>query len=357
MTAIKEWINPAWGTHRTVPPMEAGLRPNNRLDAAREMLPAGGPSPDAVVVIGRRLLFSSGSAVHEVRGAEVVTLAEVDGPVTALAVLGHSVLAAVEGVGLVVINTDGRVREHVSDPSVRSCVTDLAVNADGRVLASVGSSRHSADQWADSLLLDDRSGSIVLVADGRATVTATGLPWPAGLAWDGEDVLVSLSLTHSLERRSGSALGRPGATVVRNLPVHPGRIAAVEDGWWIAAPYARNRCTELILDEPDFCAEMMATIERRQWFVPRLGPTNPWTDPLQIGQIRVLGVVKPWAPPRSYGLIFKLHRSGRVVESAHSRVDGVRHGVTGVAVLGDSIVAAARGAENLYQMAPTEASR
>ena len=66
--------------------------------------------------------------------------------------------------------------------------------------------------------------------------------------------------------------------------------------------------------------------------------------------LRVLGVVKSWAPARSCGLVFRMDRTGRVVESAHARVDSNRHGVTGVAARGGQVIAAARGHRNLLKL-------
>src|SRR6185437_5060130 len=37
--------------------------------------------------------------------------------------------------------------------------------------------------------------------------------------------------------------------------------------------------------------------------------------------------VKPWAPPRSYGLVIRLNESGVPLYAIHSRVDGVNHGI------------------------------
>ena len=48
---------------------------------------------------------------------------------------------------------------------------------------------------------------------------------------------------------------------------------------------------------------------------------------MQGAHLKTMGVVKPWAPPRSYGLVIRLDASGAPLYSLHSRVDGVNHGV------------------------------
>lgn len=71
-----------------------------------------------------------------------------------------------------------------------------------------------------------------------------------------------------------------------NLPVYPGRIASAGTDFWIAAPYVRNRVTEMLLDEPQLVSEMTTSINQDEWFVPRLRPVSPYTDTMQMGQLR-----------------------------------------------------------------------
>jgi hypothetical protein len=157
---------------------------------------------------------------------------------------------------------------------------------------------------------------------------------------------VAFSHAHRIERRETAALGR-GRVVLERMAFYPGRIRAGGGGWWVAVPFLRNRATELILSEPDMRDDMVASVDEGQWLVPSLRRENIYLDPLQMGQLRVLGVLKPWAPPRSYGLVFLLGTDGRVVESQHSRVDGQRHGITGVAEGGGRVVVAGKGCRTL----------
>ncbi|MFF0488722.1 hypothetical protein ACFYTQ_06835 [Nocardia sp. NPDC004068] len=359
LATLAEWINPAWGRHRTVPPMDAGLRPNLRLDEAAELLPTGAHEPDDVVVTDSgTVLFGSGNAVWSWRDGAVRAVAELPGPAGALALRDGTVLVAVDGAGLLAVNDAGRVTEVCADAAVASCVTDLAVLADGSVLATVGSREHGVPEWSRALVLGDRSGAIVRVEGTRARVEAEGLGWPSGIETaSATEVLVSLSFDHRIETRALAALARPGRAIARNLPVYPGRLAAAGDGWWVAAPYIRNRVTEMLLDEPAVIAEMVARVDPEDWFVPRLRCTNPYTDTMQMGQLRVLGEVKPWAPARSCGLVLRLDGAGRVAESAHARVDSPRHGVTGVAAADGRILAAAKGFGNLLQLPAEEGTR
>jgi hypothetical protein len=349
ISALKEWLNPDWARHRAVPPFEAGLRPNRRLDEGMALLPDAEFEPDDVLIRDNgEVVFSSGDSIFTLTDGVVTHLVTLGGQVGSLLVAEDRLVAAVEGVGLVTVDASGVAADLCTDAELAACVTDLALLPDGVVLATIGS--REVPDWSAALVADDRSGRIVRVDGSRAEVVAEGLGWPSGIenVCDGE-VLVSLGFDHRIERRGVAALGKPGTAVGPNLPVYPGRIAATTDGWWVAAPYARNRFTELLLDEPELLREMTATIRQDQWFVPRLRCPDPYTDTLQLGQLRVHGVIKPWAPARSYGLAFRLDQRGRIAESVHSRADSDRHGVTGVASRDGRIVVAARGFRNLLE--------
>ncbi|WP_216892649.1 SMP-30/gluconolactonase/LRE family protein [Nocardia alni] len=352
IATLAEWINPAWGRHRTVPPMDAGLRANRRLDEAQELLPTGAYAPDDLVVTeSGAVLFSSGNSLFSLRDGEIRTLAEMPGPVGSLVCRGGALIAAVDGAGLVAVDASGTVTEVCADPVVSACVTDLAVLPDGSLIATVGSRNHDARNWSRALVRGDRSGLIVRIDGSGARVEAEGLGWPSGIeVASGAEALVSLSFDHRIELRSLDSPARPSRPIARNMPVYPGRLAADGDGWWVAAPYIRNRVTEMLLDEPAVLEEMVTRIAPEDWFVPRLRCDNPYTDTMQMGQLRVLGVVKPWAPARSCGLALRLDRTGRVVESAHARVDSKRHGVTGVAVSDGRIMVAANGFGNILHV-------
>ncbi|MBF6074242.1 hypothetical protein IU498_06305 [Nocardia beijingensis] len=354
LTTLKEWINPGWARHRSVPPFEAGLRPNRRLDDAELLLPAGDHAPDDVLVRpGGQIVFSSGNTVFTLDGGTAAPHAVVGGRAGSLLDTGDDLIVAVDGVGLVRIDRRGGTHDLCTDPLVATGVTDLTRLPDGALLATIGSVEPAHRDWAQALVAGDRSGRIVRVDLAHAEIAADGLARPSGIEIVSDnEVLISLGFEHRIERRRIDALNRPGAPVGSRLPVYPGRIRAAGDGWWVAAPYARNRFTELLLDEPELLAEMRATIRPDEWFVPRLRCANPYTDTLQLGQLRVLGVVKPWAPARSYGLAFRLDARGRITESLHSRADGDRHGITGVAAGPHGIILAANGFGNLLCAGP-----
>jgi hypothetical protein len=352
LQSVKEFLRPASVKHHSLPPLEAGLRPNSRLDDAVPLTPPGDHEVDDVVAASPdRVWFTAGTAVLVWEKGDVRPVADVGGPAGALAASsGAGLVVAVEGRGLVAVDEEGATRDLCTDDTVRQCVTDLAVRPDGGLVVTVGSTEVDGGGWARELVKGRRTGRLVVVEGGRASVAADQLAWPSGVAVDDDgSLLVSVGQAHRIERRAAGALNR-GQPVLDKLAFYPGRIRRGSGGWWVAVPYLRNRATELVLSEPEMAEDMIRTVDEEQWLVPSLRRENIYLDPLQMGQLRVLGVLKPWAPPRSYGLVFLFDPDGRVVESHHSRADGKRHGITGVCDTGSRVVVAGKGCRSLLEL-------
>jgi hypothetical protein len=66
--------------------------------------------------------------------------------------------------------------------------------------------------------------------------------------------------------------------------------------------------------------------------------------------VRQMGVLKPWAPARSYGLVIRLDVSFQPVASFHSRADGVRHGVTSSVECDDKLIVACKGGDEIVML-------
>jgi len=341
---LRELVRPGSVRRRSLRPMEAGLRPDSRLDDAVLLTEPGAFEPECVAVLGDDIVFGHGSAVFRL-GVGPHHVVDLGGEVAALTSQGTDVVASVVGRGVVRIGASGDVVEISADERLRTGITDLCAAEDGRIFATRGSSSLPFDQMVDGLVRADASGSLLEIYESSQSVRviADGLPWPSGVAATGPDRL-AVSLAHAHAVVSIGTDGRGRATIQDNLPFYPGRLApACDRGLWLAVPYVRNRATELILDEPELRAEMVAGIARPEWLVPRLRSETPHTDALQMGQLRMLGVLKPWAPPRSYGLIAHLDERGRFDWSAHSRPDGRNHGITHVVEHGGRALMAVRG--------------
>ena len=354
-TALLEWLRPGAVRRPSIRPLEAGLRPNSRLDESQTIVTSPELTPDDVAALGALVFVSSGDAILRLDDAGTTPLASnLGGRVTAMRVVGSNLVAAVEGRGLIQVRADGTATDLSDNALVLRCVTDILglkgaePSGSGELLIAVGSTAVDSVSWGQEFVAKRRSGRLVRVhTDGRAELVADSLGWPSGLAQGtGENILVSLSMDHRIEERSTTNLGVPGKAVLENLAGYPGRLRERPGGgWWVAMPYLRNRATELLMSEDEAVADMLKNVVETEWLIPMLRSENVYRDPLQIGQQRVMGQLKPWAPPRTYGLVFRLGTDGRVVESAHSTPDGHRKGVTGVAPLNDgTVVVACQGA-------------
>ena len=126
-------------------------------------------------------------------------------------------------------------------------------------------------------------------------------------------------------------MDRPGSRWDQ-LPVYPSRIAPASDGgFWLTAFTAITQLIEFILRERGYRKRMMREVPPEFWVAPRLRSGGSFREPMQGAHLKTMGVVKPWAPPRSYGLVIRLASDFSPLFSFHSRVDGENHGVTAVA--------------------------
>jgi hypothetical protein len=132
--------------------------------------------------------------------------------------------------------------------------------------------------------------------------------------------------------------------VIRNMPGYPSRLAnSAGGGFWLSFVGVRTHLVEFVLKEDDFRYEMMRTIPRAYWIAPVIPSARDCLEPLQLGGLRALGIEKPWAPPRSYGLLARLDADGEVVETLHSRVGGRHHGITAAIQTAQGVVIVSKG--------------
>jgi len=349
-----------------VPVLDGPFSPNSRLDSAR---PLGEPI-DRIHDFGLgpddALYVSSGDQILRCTGQDFTdrsVFAQLPGQVGGLAwTPGDRLLACVSGVGLVALSLFGQTvgkLDTVAGESVE-CPTAVTVAGDGAIFVCDGSRHNRPEDWLPDLI-QQREPSGRLIACGAdlagARVIADRLAWPAGVAMArGErEVLVAESWSHRL-----SAFGRDSGArrnIVKNFAGYPARISVdPAGGFWMAFFGMRTQLIEFILRERDFCEAMMANVPRELWIGPKVEGGFDYREPTQIGRIKKLGIQKPWAPPRSYGLVARLDQDGDPIESFHSRVDGRLHGMTSVRRVGGRVLAASRGRDMLVEL-PLEATR
>lgn len=320
----------------TVPPMDGALLPNDALDKADNLHST--EAPDNLVIHDGQVLFSSGNELlHLDAEAGAAVIERFSGDILALASGGGRLAVAVAGEG---IRIDGKpVGREIGRTD---CVTALCFEPSGALLVAVGSERNAAADWARDLLERNATGALWRVTpDGAARRLAAGLAWPAGLAVlaDGR-VAVSEAWRHRLV-----AIGNGGtpAVLLDNLPAYPGRIAVSDGGYWLSLFAPRRQMIEFILREKSFRQKMMRDIDPELWMAPALSSGSSFREPLQGGAVKQLGVLKPWAPTRSYGLLVRLGATFHAEASFHSRADGNRHGITSAVAHAGRIYVTSKG--------------
>ena len=101
----------------------------------------------------------------------------------------------------------------------------------------------------------------------------------------------------------------------------------------------------------------MWTVPQAYWIAPALAGGSDCLEPLQLGGLRALGIEKPWAPPRSYGLLARVDANGEVVETLHSRVGGRYHGITAAIETAQGVVIVSKGGGRVLLLQQPDAHR
>jgi hypothetical protein len=355
-SVLHEFLRPGHSelSRVNIPPLDGPLRPNKVLDELSAVPGGEIPEPaDVLPAADGSLYVASGARILRLDGAGAASvLAELPGPVTALADGGGgAVLAGVGGHGVVRVEGSGQVQPLVSTAGGEPlhCPTALAVDAAGdTVWICDGSREHQPGEWANDLLERNAAGRLVAFdrRSGDTRVLLDGLAWPAGVvrSADGTHLVFSTAWDHSIRRYD---LGAGAASVLQDgLPGYPGKLAPAEGGgYWLAMFALRTQLVEFVLMEHDYRQEMMRTIQPDYWIRPALRTLDSALEPLQGGAIKKLGVKKPWAPPRSYGMVVRLDEDAEALSSLQSPADGTRHGISSVRQAGNRLYIASQGGD------------
>lgn len=338
----------------TVPPMDGALRPNQALENAPEILAV--PAPDNLVAAGEGVLFSSGATLR--RLGEEVPVAAFDSAVCCLAAGPRGELAIGLEDGRVLIRQDGETRRTMDSVGGTRlvCPTALLWTEQALVVAQ-GSARLPPHEWKRDLMERGASGSVwKLPHDGGAPLClAEGLAFPHGLLADGDSLIVSESWRHRLLRLDGR---RAPSVVLGNLPGYPARLCRARDGGaWLAVFAPRSQLVEFVLREPGYRTRMMEEVPSEYWVAPALYSGRSFLEPLQGGGVKQMGILKPWAPARSYGLVIRLDAGFAPTASLHSRADGRHHGVTSLLEHAGTLLVASKGGDAILAVDAGEYGR
>ena len=336
-----------------IPPLDGAWRANDTLEQIGVV--AGIEAPDDIVADeDGRLYVSSGKSLLRLEPGAAEALHAV---ASAEAVLGGlcadgtgGILACAAGEGVLRIGTDGAMTllgGGTGDAPKHA--TGVLALPDGSILACEGARECAPADWVHDLMGKGRSGRLMRFDPGTGhwQTLHDGLAWPAGLCLspDGSAVLMTEAWRHRLLRYPADDI-RPQSceVVIPNMPGYPARIRPGDDGgYWMSLFAMRTALVELVLEETALREEMIETMEPDHWIAPALAATGDPHEFTQLGRVRVLGYLKPWAPPRAYGLVVRLDGRGRPVVSMHSRADGSRHGITGICAANGALWIAAKG--------------
>jgi hypothetical protein len=342
----------------TVPVMDGALKPNDRLERAETV--AFVEHADNVLPFGDELLCSSGLQVLAIGADRSVRASfEAEGAVTCLAAdSGGALAVGVDGKGIRIRGGrhDGAMLNRVGS-SALTCPTAAAFLDPDRLVVANGSARFTASQWRHDLLHRGRSGSLLLfdLASGRARTLAENLAFPSGLC-AAEDEPSTLLVSEAWRHRVVRVGVEDGGTIeaLAALPAYPGRIAQSRDGgYWLACFAPRSQLQEFVLREERYRRNMIAEVDPDFWIAPALSSGRSFKEPLQAGGVIRLGVHKPWAPTRSYGLVVRLDSQVQPVWSLHSRANGTRHGMTSVAETETGLLTTSKGNGEVLAFAHT----
>lgn len=335
-----------------IPAMDGAVSPNDRLDA----LPAiGDPIPgadDVAEASDGALYISGGRQVFRLTGPGYATrtvFTEFTGNAGGLAVHPDGrLLVCVAGQGLAAVDASGRQTwlTQAEDQPLH-CLTSVAAADDGTIFLTDGSSAWQPEDWCRDLMAKNHHGRLLSCGASldQPRVLLRNLYYPNGLAIHGQDLWFTEAWNHRVSRTAiqGRTIAQP-RIVIGNLAGYPSRLGpASGGGFWLALFAVRTHLVEFVLREDAYREDMIRSIPPSLWVAPALSTSNHCHEPMQFGSIKALGIEKPWAPPRSYGLIIRIDEHGDPLESLHSRVGGRYHGITAARDVAQGLVIVSKG--------------
>ena len=356
--ALRQWTDRLLGRGEaaiSVPVLDGALKSNRLLEDAEVV--AELDAPEDLASDGSSLFVADGARLwrFDAAGARAVEQA-FEGTISALACLpGGGLAVALGGREVRVLGGPHDGRRFDAAGGLRlNAVNALAADGSGRLLATDGSETNPPERWKHDVMELGRSGRLIEfdLADGTARERATGLAYAFGVGVNSDGAAwVCESWRHRVVQVDGAPSDRPvvaGARsgprpvisgsptaprpVIDGLPGYPSRLApAAGGGWWLTCFTLRTQLVEFVLREPAFRRRMLKEIDPRYWIAPALTSGNTYLEPMQGAHLKTMGVVKPWAPPRSYGLVIRLDGRGLIRYSLHSRFDGKNHGIVAAA--------------------------
>jgi len=356
----------------SVPVFDGALKPNNLLEEAQIF--AELPGLEDLALSAQGVLHAAcGNDVLRFDASGIATVVvSFSAPVQALALFADGGVAVASGGSIHCEGgaAHGKKLELFEGQSLAG-VNALHVAPDGQLLISQGSLKRPYAEWRHDLLEGGHSGRVLAFDTATSTtrVLAAGLAYCYGVCSDSTSasighagrILASESWAHRVSAVNGSMnasikeTNKNLSSVASALPGYPARISPAKGGgYWLSVFAGRTQLLEFVLRENDFRDEMMRTVEPRYWIAPALSSGGDYLEPLQGGSVKQMGILKPWAPPRSYGLLVRINAKLEPIFSLHSRVGGKHHGIVAAVEHAGFVYALSKGSGRIVRIALTD---
>jgi sugar lactone lactonase YvrE len=335
----------------SIPTLDGACKPNRLLEDAAIL--ATLEAPEDLATDGQALFVADGSRVLRFDAGNRAVVANLDGKITALACLPMGGLAvALDGRRIRVAG--GRSNGHEwtaagGKPFVS--VNAIATTSDGKILVTDGSGKQPYEKWCFDMMELGSTGRLVeidLGHGGEGRELRRNLRFAFGCCVAGNSVWVSETWKNRIIRNGAPTHDE---VVTDWLPGYPCRITPAPDGgFWLCAFAGRTHLIEFVLREPAFRKRMIQEVDPRYWIAPALSSGDDFLEPMQGAHVKSRGILKPYAPPRSYGLVIKLDASGTPVSSFQSRLDGKNHGAVAAVQCRNTLYVLAKGPRRILQL-------
>lgn len=352
MKTLRRWQDRSFGRGSAVipaPVFDGALKPNQLLQEAEVCCSL--EQPEDLATDGRSLYLADGSTVIRVSDDGVrERVLDVGRPITGLACVQGGFAVALEGSEVRVMggHFDGRRFTEVNGRRLHAA--NALVTDGDRLIVTDGSALRPYTQWRHDLMESNRAGRVCALdlSTGGSSQIADGLGYAFGAAAFKGSLLVSESWRHRLSVVLASGEVQE---VIGQLPGYPSRLTpASGGGYWMTVFCCRTQLVEFVLREPAYRQRMIDTVDPDLWISPQLSTWRSFHEPLQYAGLKQVGVVKPWAPPRSYGLVVRLDANGLPRYSFHSRAGGTFHGIVAAVEVGRYLYMLSKGAKLLLRL-------
>ena len=333
-----------------VPVFDGAYTPNNILEEAPVFFERSGLE-DLSIDDDGDLFAACGQEILRIDSiGQASTVAKFDAPLHALALRANGGLAVALG-GRILFERGVEHGKQLADFEGQALhgVNALQSAPDGTLLISQGSMRRPYSEWSHDLLEHGHTGRVLEhdPSNGVTKVTASGLEYCFGVRAREGNIFAAESWAHRIVELS---TGR-STTVLDALPGYPARMDCTPDGgYWLCLFAGRTQLLEFILREDDFRKEMMRSVPPKYWFAPSLLSGRDYLEPQQTAGVMQMGIMKPWAPPRSYGLVVRLDSKLQPLYSLHSRAGGRHHGIVAAVEHKEHLFVLSKGAGRILRL-------